>query len=376
MEKESIDLIYLDPPFFKNKKFTGISSSDLRKYSFDDFWKGSDDYAKFLFDRISLCKGLLKKTGSIFVHCDTSAVHIIRNIMNIIFGEDNFRSEIIWYYKRWSNAKKGLLNSHQNIMFFSKTKDFKWNQALVDYSETTNLDQIMQRRKRNSLGKTEYEKDLSGEIVIGGVKKGVPLGDVWEIPFLNPKAKERTGYPTQKPILLLDKIIQLTTDEGDVVLDPFCGSGTTLVSAKLLNRKYIGIDESGDAISLSKERLDSPIKTESHLMKKGKDHYRPKDEFVDNILRDINCSRVNRNKGIDALLKDEVMGKPAFIKVQRENESLEYTYGLMLSALENKKGSLGIIIQTDDSKIDINLDSQIVSVCRTIHSQIKMKFNS
>ena len=89
-----------------------------------------------------------------------------------------------------------------------------------------------------------YKQDKKGNIILGGEKKGVPLSDVWEIPFLNPKAKERVGYPTQKPILLLQQIIKIATDENDLVLDPFCGSGTTCVASKLLNRNYIGIDKS------------------------------------------------------------------------------------------------------------------------------------
>lgn len=101
---------------------------------------------------------------------------------------------------------------------------------------------------RNSEGKASYKYDKKGNIVIAKEKKGVPVSDVWEIPFLNPKAKERTGYPTQKPIELLEKIIQISTDEGDSVLDPFCGSGTTLVAAKMLNTNFTGVDINSSAV--------------------------------------------------------------------------------------------------------------------------------
>ena len=234
--ENSIDLIYLDPPFFTGKVFTGTARDSLKQYSFRDIWDSSSEYAKFLFDRLLLCKPLLKETGSIFVHCDRNSTHIIRKLLDTIFGEDNFQSEIIWSYKRWSNAKKGLLHQHQNILFYSKSNDFKWNPQFVEYSATTNLDQILQKREKNNVGQSVYATDHHGEIIYGGAKKGVPLGDVWEIPYLNPKAKERTGYPTQKPLILLEKIIELTTDKNDVVLDPFCGSGTTLVAAQLLHR--------------------------------------------------------------------------------------------------------------------------------------------
>src|SRR5699024_9228610 len=139
----------------------------------------------------------------------------------------------IWAYKRWSNSKKGLLNNHQNIYFYSKSKSFKFNTMYTDYSPTTNLDQILQARMRDEHAKSKYKTDENGQVVLGKEKKGVPLSDIWNIPYLNPKAKERTGYPTQKPILLLEQIIKIATDEGDTVLDPFCGSGTTLVAADL-----------------------------------------------------------------------------------------------------------------------------------------------
>ncbi len=203
---------------------------------------------------------LLKDDGSIFVHCDKSAEHIVRTVLDRVFGEKNFQSEIIWSYKRWSNSKKGLLPTHQNIYFYSKTKDFKFNTIFTSYSETTNVDQILQRRTRDKDNKSIYDRDENGEILLGDKKRGVPLSDVWDIPYLNPKAKERVGSPTQKPLLLLERIIELTTDKNDTVLDPFCGSGTTRVAAKLLERNFIGIDKSKEAIELSKNRIDNPIK--------------------------------------------------------------------------------------------------------------------
>jgi len=113
----------------------------------------------------------------------------------------------------------------------------------------------LQERVRNSKGKSEYKKDSKGNVVLSTVKKGVPLSDVWEIPFLNPKAKERCGYPTQKPVKLLQRVIELVTNENDIVLDPFCGSGTTCVAAKSLNRKFTGIDKSSEAVILLNKRI-------------------------------------------------------------------------------------------------------------------------
>ncbi len=370
--ENSIDLIYLDPPFFTGKVFTGTARDSLKQYSFRDIWDSSSEYAKFLFDRLLLCKPLLKETGSIFVHCDRNSTHIIRKLLDTIFGEDNFQSEIIWSYKRWSNAKKGLLHQHQNILFYSKSNDFKWNPQFVEYSATTNLDQILQKREKNNVGQSVYATDHHGEIIYGGAKKGVPLGDVWEIPYLNPKAKERTGYPTQKPLILLEKIIELTTDKNDVVLDPFCGSGTTLVAAQLLHRQYIGINISQDAIEMSQSRINQPVKTESDLLKKGVDAYKNEDIWVMEHLKHFDCSRIPRNKGLDAILKDEVDQKTVFLRVQHKDEALEQAYLLMQKALKTKPMSIGILIQTSINGRLLEIDEKI-KVIKSLKCQLDEK---
>ena len=283
-------------------------------------------------ERLYGCKRILKNTGSIFLHCDRNASHYLKVLMDKIFGIVNFQSEIIWSYKRWSNSKKGLLNNHQVILFYSKTKNFKFNMIYKDYSETTNVDQILQERVRDENGKPVYKLDESGETVLGQSKKGVPLSDVWEIPFLNPRAKERAGYPTQKPIILLEQIIKLVTDEDDLVVDPFVGSGTTVVAAKMLNRKYIGIDISEDAIDLTNSRLSGLIKTESHLLKKGKAAYKNLSESQMNILNCLDAIPVQRNSGIDGFLKKYVYGRPVSVKIQKEDETLAEAVNKLLKS--------------------------------------------
>ena len=261
-----IDVIYLDPPFY-TQDIQKLSSRDNKEeYCFSDQWDSMDEYLEYMKLRLYECKRVLKETGSLFVHCDRNASHYLKVLLDQIFGINNFQSEIVWRYKRWSNSKKGLLNNHQIILFYSKSSNFKFNKIYTGYSETTNVDQILQERVRDKKGKTVYKYDKNGEVVFGKSKKGVPLSDVWEIPYLNPKAKERVGYPTQKPILLLEQIIKLVTDENDIVLDPFMGSGTTIVSAKMLNRRYIGIDISLKAVEVAESRLESLIKTESYLL--------------------------------------------------------------------------------------------------------------
>ena len=287
IKDNSIDLIYLDPPFFTQRTQKGVLRNEKKVVEFQDSWKDIEEYIYYIKVRLIEMKRILKDTGSIFLHCDKTASHHLRVLLDNVFGINNFQSEIIWSYKRWSNSKKGLLNSHQNIYFYSKSSKFKFNTIYTDYSATTNIDQILQQRKRDENGKCVYKTDEDGNVITENEKKGVPLSDVWEIPFLNPKAKERVGYPTQKPILLLEKIIQIATDEGDIVLDPFCGSGTTLVASELLNRKYIGIDSSEDAIKIAKDRINNPIKTESKLLNRGIEKYKNKNEKELEILNSI-----------------------------------------------------------------------------------------
>lgn len=352
MDDQSADLIYLDPPFF-TQDTQCLNSRDNIQYSFEDKWESIEEYLEFMKDRLIACKRVLKDTGSIFLHCDRNASHYLKVLMDKIYGMANFQSEIIWSYKRWSNSKKGLLNNHQVIFFYSKTKAFKFNKIYTDYSETTNVDQIFQERVRNEDGKAVYKVDENGSVVVGQSKKGVPLSDVWEIPFLNPKAKERVGYPTQKPIILLEQIIKLVTDEGDLVIDPFVGSGTTVVAAKMLNRKYIGIDLSADAVQLTNNRLESLIKTESHLLKKGKAAYKNLTDKQMNILQAINATPVQRNSGIDGFLKEYIADRPVSVKIQKEDETLDEAIGKLLKASKIRQCSFMILIRTHIDYMEI-----------------------
>ena len=346
IEKGSIDLIYLDPPFFTKKKHSLKTRDRTKEFSFDDIWGSDIAYGQFLFERIDKMKALLKETGSIFVHCDNNANHIIRGILDKVFGVNNFRSEIIWSYKRWSNSKKGLMPSHQNIYFYSTSNNFKFNPVYTSYSETTNIDQILQNRTRDEHNKSVYELDKNGKFKHGKQKKGVPLNDVWEIPYLNPKAKERVGYPTQKPLLILERIVQLVTNEDDVVLDPFCGSGTTCIAAKLLGRKYIGIDKSNEAIELSRQRLSNPIKTESNLLKNGRESYVNADKDALRLLNGMAFNPVHRNKGIDAILVEQFENTPVLVRIQKCNETLSEAASLLLKAKKKKQSKKVILIQT------------------------------
>ena len=346
IDSKSIDLVYLDPPFFTQKRHSSTTRDNTLEYSFVDTWDSLDDYLLFMKERLLECHRVLKDTGSIFLHCDKSASHHLRVLLDEIFGRDNFRNEIIWTYKRWSNSKNSLQNTHQNIYFYSKTDTYTFNTLYTDYSPTTNLDQILQERERDERGKAVYKRDESGNVVFSKEKRGVPLSDVWEIPFLNPKAAERTGYPTQKPLLLLERIINIATHEGDTVLDPFCGSGTTLVAAQLLNRNYVGIDVSADALELTRARLENPIRTRSHLMENGSESYLIKDEYELAILKGLDAFPVQRNSGIDGILKETYRGRAVAVRIQKEDEEIEMAIRKLLLASKKRGCSLSILVRT------------------------------
>ena len=351
IEANKVDLIYFDPPFFTQRKHSLTNKDNSKTYEFDDKYNSIEEYLELVENVLLESKRVLKNTGSVFLHCDKTASHNIRVVMEKVFGRENFQSEIIWSYKRWSNAKKGLLNAHQVIFFYSKTQDFKFNTLYTDYSATTNLDQILQDRERDENGKSVYKKDENGNVVLGKEKKGVPLSDVWEIPYLNPKAKERTGYPTQKPVLLLNQILNIVTDEGDLVVDPFCGSGTTCVSAKSLKRQFIGMDISKDAVELANSRLEEMVISESNLLNKGTNEYQEKTEKELAILQNINAFPVQRNSGIDGFLKDHFEGMPVPVKIQGEYETIEDAIEKLEKASYGKEYKMKILIQTRETGI-------------------------
>lgn len=371
LKTNSVDLIYLDPPFFTNKRHRSTSKSD-RDISFDDNWDSKEQYVQYMSERLKEAHRVLKETGNIFVHCDNNASYIFRDILEKIFGSSNFQSEIIWTYKRWSNSKRGLINAHQTILFYSKTSKFKFNRIYTNYSPTTNVDQLLQERVRDSNNKIVYKRDDNGDTIAPKAKKGVPLSNVWDIPYLNPKAKERVGYPTQKPLALLERIIRLGSDPGDVVLDPFCGSGTTLVAAKLLGREYIGFDVSADAINITNSRLAHPIETKSRLLEKGASSYITKNETVLNLLHSINAKPVFRNKGIDGIINDSDNDQLIPVKIQTKTESLEEIKTLLARELNKKKLSRGLIIRTHK---DEYLETSLMSSYSTVDIKVIDSYN-
>ena len=233
----SIDLVATDPPFNTGRDW-GV---------FNDKWdKGLDGYLEFMKPRLIEMKRVLKTTGSIYLHCDPTASHYLKVIMDDIFGIKCFRNEIIWCYKGNDTAVKHYPKKHDILLFYTKGSEYTFNVQYEKHSKA-------QLQRYNILIDNQKWGNIKGKMRKLG--KGARCRDWWEMPKIGPTAKERLYYPTQKPIALYERIIKASSNESDIVLDPFAGSGTTLDAAQSLNRQWIGIDNKQEAIETITKRM-------------------------------------------------------------------------------------------------------------------------
>ena len=298
INSECIDLIYLDPPFAKNETFVGSNAKvqEIKKWfldlqdkqgkfsevDFDDIFKDSarfkdiwnendiqrahysqiDNYNRelvayfesvrksattgafyyliFMTIRLIEMHRVLKDTGSIYLHCDPTMSHYLKVVMDKIFGKNNFRNEIVWHYGKWSNAANFFQKNHDIIYFYSKGSNYLFNKQYQPFSKKTIITPFARKVDKRGVAVQDKTKPMN---IDSKKKKGVAMHDTWsDIPFIHPVAHERVGYPTQKPLALLERIIKASSNKGDVVLDPFCGCATTCVAAERLQRHWIGID--------------------------------------------------------------------------------------------------------------------------------------
>lgn len=246
----SVDLIYIDPPFFSGRQYNVMWGDNNEMRSFNDIWEGGlDGYLIWLNARLYEMKRMLKPTGSIYVHCDWHASHYIKVEMDKIFGYDNFRNEIVWHYYNIANvARKFFGRKHDVIMSYSKSANatYNWDDMREEYSPDSNW-----VRSSESYGDDRYKPDQRGKL----------MHDVWRLPTINNMAKERIGYPTQKPEALIEHIIKASSNEGDMVADFFVGGGTTAAVAQRLGRRWIAADQSRVAVSVTAERLKQQVMT-------------------------------------------------------------------------------------------------------------------
>ena len=281
-----VDLIYLDPPFNSNQFYVaafgdkGVVAEQLRdiwrwtvaaQNAFDSLPRGQlrdtlrgirlqagekspmAAYAVFMARRLAEMRRVLKPTGSIYLHCDWHANAYLRILMDAVFGEDNFQNEIVWRYRRWPSKQRRFQRMHDVILAYTKDGH--------DMSVFNQLYESLAKSTLRTWGTKQQVADFSsGRRKPSQTDKesaGAPLSDVWDIGIIAPIAKERLGYPTQKPLALLDRIIKASSNPGDLVLDPFCGCGTAADAAATLGRKYLGIDISGIAVRVMQQRLES-----------------------------------------------------------------------------------------------------------------------
>ncbi|MFX1259505.1 MAG: site-specific DNA-methyltransferase [Promethearchaeota archaeon] len=268
---EKITLIYFDPPFatggdFNFKIFIGErDNSDnsqrwLNKIAYSDTWRnGINSYLNFMYERLFLMRELLAENGSIYIHLDWHVGHYIKIMMDEIFGVDNFRNELIWSYPAASvQTKRFFVRSFDTILFYTKSNDYIFNDDPNNYMEYS--DRVKKALKVDEKGFYYHRggshngKKLSQKVYTE--KKGVFPRDVWnDIPYVRANTIEYQGFSTQKPERLLKRIILASTNENDIIADFFCGSGTTLVVAEKLGRRWIGCDSTNYAIHMTRKRL-------------------------------------------------------------------------------------------------------------------------
>lgn len=417
---ESVDLCYIDPPFNSKRNYfqiynnIGTDGGDkAQAQAFMDTWEWGDEAdkglayildlenlnnGKFTPQTVALIKGLeqvlgkgdlfaylvhmtlriveihrvLKPTGSFYLHCDPTASHYLKLVLDSVFCADgnggDFRNEIVWSYKRWSAAATKFQGLHDVIFFYVKSQSFTFNKLFDEYTEGT-LKRWKGIKRRTTIapnGTLVQEEDTEGV-------KGSNMGDVWSISILNSQAAERLGYPTQKPEALLERVIQASSNEGDVVLDAYCGCGTTVAVAQRLKRRWIGIDITYQSISLILKRIqdkypDQWATIEANLQLDGvprdyksavalanrkDDKTRKEFEKWAVLTYSNNQARINDKKGADAgidgmaffMVNTETNGKVVFqVKSGGANRA---TVATLNSDRQREKAEFGFLIIMD-----------------------------
>ena len=282
---ESVDLVYLDPPFNSNATYnvlfaehSGEKAASQVK-AFEDTWSWDEEAARTYFETVQAGGGVanalqafftllgesnmmaylammaprlvelsrvLKPTGSIYLHCDPTASHYLKLLMDAVFGASQFRNEVLWLYRKFGRAGRYFPRSHDVLLFYAKSKHNLFNPQYVPPSEST-LKRWGTKKRGGKDPRVRYATEEESP--------GAVMPDYWDIRLIIGANPERLGYPTQKPEALLERIILASSNEGDVILDPFCGCGTAIAVAHRLKRRWVGIDITHLAVNLMKFRL-------------------------------------------------------------------------------------------------------------------------
>lgn len=295
MNSECVDLICLDPPFNSNANYAAPIGSEAAGAEFKDTRSLSDidtewinliaskhaalyrvllaamtdsdkSYLMYMAVRILEMRRILKAAGSIFLHCDPTMSHYLKLVMDAIFGRSSFRNEIIWHYSGWNKRLRAHIERrHDVILFYARADGAVLHTPVRAWKSKAEYVKVRKQKVRVDESGREYVLSDGGggkrapRYLDEAMRYGVPLDDVWDIPKLNNSDKERTGYPTQKPLALYRRLIATGSNEGAMVLDPFCGCATTCIAAQDLGRHWAGIDVAGKAIELTKMRLRNEL---------------------------------------------------------------------------------------------------------------------
>jgi site-specific DNA-methyltransferase (adenine-specific) len=296
--RESVELAYLDPPFSIGAELTartrlgearGRRGIAAGPFAYDDRWPSLDAYLSWLAPRLHVVHGLLAPQGTLWLHLDQRAVHEAKVVCDDVFGRARFLGEVIWLPGNGAKSRRGPGIGHQTLLLYAKTRDFVWNArdpALRAPFAQTSL--AMHFKNKDERGRVYRDRTVGGKTYRYYADEGRALGSVWtDCPAMianTPIHDEGTGYPTQKPLKLLDRIIRASSRPGSLVLDPFTGSGTTLHAAALAGRDALGSDVGRLAIATTARRLERANIAYSRLSAR-------KESRCDNELRPLRDSR-------------------------------------------------------------------------------------
>lgn len=258
MERLSADgrtfaLCYADPPFMSGRAWS-MPDGEL---AFDDRWRNLTAYLQRLEETVVTARALLTEDGCLVLHVDSKVSHYAKVMLDGVFGRACFASEIVWRYRRWPTKTTNFQRVHDTLLRYRKSADVlpRWNQLYEPLAASTRAQWGAGKQRAVVVDGRRIRSSTSVE-----PSKGVPMGDVWYLGIVAPSSSERTGFPTQKPEALLSRLVEALTCPGDSVLDPYCGSGTTLAVCGRLGRSAVGIDSSPVAIRVARERLERPAR--------------------------------------------------------------------------------------------------------------------
>jgi site-specific DNA-methyltransferase (adenine-specific) len=404
IETESVDLIYLDPPFNSAKNYNLLFNEEdgtkaaAQRLVFGDTWTWNQEsaalfeemvraggrvadvleafrtflgnttmlaYLTMMAPRLVELRRVLKKTGSVYLHCDQTASHYLKLLMDSVFGPTCYRNEIIWSYRRWPSPANHFQRMHDTLLFYSRESN---GPGTFNVQYEANSESYIKRFK----GKTQVldPETKTRKLTVDAPSKGLPMRDVWDIKIIPGSGKERLGYPTQKPEALLERILAVSATKETVVLDPFCGCGTTVAVAERMKLPWIGIDIAHPAIAVIRHRLGPSVEFEFDGDPKTVTDLRAlaaADPFIFQfwavgLLYGFPADfKKGADRGIDGKISfhDEPTGgraKHIVISVKSGKPNVEHVRSL-LGVIERDKANIGVLVTLEPPTRQMELEA-------------------